>query len=129
MLMGPSFKAITRRSPLTRSISSIVASDVTAQPADSCHLVPMVAAIRQTMHRRPRRLSADAGYYSEANVTAKAVRGIDLFVAVRKHRHHAAPEPVTRGRIPQSCLHQGADAAQVAHQARPPNLQPPESDR
>jgi transposase len=81
----------------------IVATDVTAQPADACHLVPMVAAIRQTMRRRPRRLSADAGYYSEANVTAKAVRGIDLYVAVRKQRHHARVEPAPRGRIPQTC--------------------------
>src|SRR5208283_776055 len=62
----------------------IVAADVTAQPADSCHLVPMVQAVRETTRRRPRRLSADAGYYSEANVTATAVRGIDLYVAVRK---------------------------------------------
>ena len=40
----------------------IVAADVTAQPADACHLVPMVTAIKQTTGRRPRRLTADAGY-------------------------------------------------------------------
>ena len=79
----------------------IVAADVTAQPADSCHLVPMVQAVRATLRRRPRRLSADAGYYSEANVTAKAVRGIDLYIAVRKQRHHQSVEPAPRGRIPQ----------------------------
>lgn len=79
----------------------IVAADVTAQPADSCHLVPMVEAVRVTMRRRPRRLSADAGYYSEANITAKAVRGIDLYVAVRKQRHHQPVAPAPRGRIPQ----------------------------
>jgi transposase len=78
----------------------IVAADVTAQPADSCHLVPMVQAVRKTTRRRPRRLSADAGYYSEANVTATAVRGIDLYVAVRKQRHHQPVEPAPRGRIP-----------------------------
>jgi len=81
----------------------IVATEVTAQPADSCHLVPMVEAIRRTTRRRPRRLTADAGYYSEANVTAKALRGIDLYVAVRKQRHGDPAEPAPRGRIPQHC--------------------------
>jgi transposase len=81
----------------------IVAADVTAQPADACHLVPMVQAVRETTRRRPRRLSADAGYYSEANVTAKAVRGIDLYVAVRKQRHNQPVERAPRGRIPQHC--------------------------
>jgi transposase len=79
----------------------IVATDVTAQPADACHLVPMVTAIQQTTGRRPRRLTADAGYFSEANITAKSVRGIDLYIAVRKDKHTQAPEPAARGRIPQ----------------------------
>ncbi len=38
----------------------------------------MVQAVKQMVGRRPRRLTADAGYFSEANVMAKAVRGIDL---------------------------------------------------
>lgn len=78
----------------------IVATDVTAQPSDVCHLVPMVTAIKQTTGRRPRRLTADAGYFSEANVIAKPVRGIDLYIAVRKDKHMQAPEPGPRGRIP-----------------------------
>jgi transposase len=81
----------------------IVAADVTAQPADACHLVPMVTAIKQTTGHRPRRLTADAGYFSEANVTATLVRGIDLYLAVRKDKHTEAPEPPPRGRIPQHC--------------------------
>jgi len=81
----------------------IVATDVTAQPSDACHLVPMVTAINQTAGRRPRRLTADAGYFSEANVTAKLVRGIDLYIAVRKDKHSQAPDPAARGRIPQHC--------------------------
>jgi transposase len=79
----------------------IVATDVTAQPADACHLVPMVTAIKQTTGRRPRRLTADAGYFSEANVRAKPVRGIDLYIAVRKGKHSQVSEPAPRGRIPQ----------------------------
>jgi transposase len=79
----------------------IVATDVSAQPADACHLVPMVQAVKQTMGRRPRRLSADAGYFSEANVTAQSVRGIDLYIAVRKQKHHEVIPPAPRGRIPQ----------------------------
>lgn len=79
----------------------IVATDVSAQPADACHLVPMVQAVKQTTGRRPRRVSADAGYFSEANVTAKPVRGIDLYIAVRKQKHHEVILPAPRGRIPQ----------------------------
>ena len=81
----------------------IVATDVTAQPADACHLVPMVTAIKQTTGRRPRRLTADAGYFSEANVTAKPVQGIDLYIAVRKNKHTQALAPAPRGRIPLHC--------------------------
>jgi len=81
----------------------IVATDVTAQPSDVCHLVPMVTAIKQMTGRRPRRLTADAGYFSEANVTAKPVRGIDLYIAVRKDTHTQGPAPAPRGRIPQHC--------------------------
>lgn len=81
----------------------IVATDVTAQPSDACHLVPMVTAIKQIAGRRPRRLTADAGYFSEANVTAKPVRGIDLYIAVRKDKHSQAPDPTARGPIPQHC--------------------------
>jgi len=81
----------------------IVAADVSAQPRDACHLVPMVTAIKQATGRRPRRLTADAGYFSEANVTAKPVRGIDLYIAVQKDQHCCSPEPVPRGRIPATC--------------------------
>jgi transposase len=81
----------------------IVATDVSAQPSDVCHLVPMVTAIKQMMGRRPRRLTADAGYFSEANVTAKPVRGIDLYIAVRKDKHTQGPAPAPRGRIPHHC--------------------------
>ena len=81
----------------------IVATDVTAQPADACHLVPMVTAIKQRTGRRPRRLTADAGYFSEANLTAKPVHGIDLYIGVRKDKHTQAPESAPRGRIPQNC--------------------------
>ena len=79
----------------------IVATGVTAQPADACHLIPMVTAIKQMSGRRPRRLTADAGYFSDANGTAKSVRGIDLYIAVRIDKHTQAPQPAPRGRIPQ----------------------------
>ncbi len=81
----------------------IVATDVTAQPADACHLVPMVTAIKETTGRRPHRLSADAGYFSEANVTARAVKRIDLYIAVKKEKHAQPPAPAPRGRIPIHC--------------------------
>jgi transposase len=78
----------------------IVATDVTAQPADAPHLVPMATAIAENTAHAPTRLSADAGYFSEANVTAELVQEIDLYIATGKVKHGAPVPPAPRGRIP-----------------------------
>jgi murein DD-endopeptidase MepM/ murein hydrolase activator NlpD len=58
----------------------IVAADLTQQTNDRQQLLPMLDQVRQNMGRNPDRVSADAGYYSEANVTAESVAGIDLSI-------------------------------------------------
>jgi transposase len=100
---GAFIQAYNAQAAVDATHQLIVATDVTAQPADACHLVPMVTAIKETTGRRPRRLTADAGYFSEANVTAKPVRGIELYIAVRTTKHTQTAEPAPRGRIPQHC--------------------------
>jgi len=78
----------------------IVAADVTAQPADAPQLIPMATAIVENTGQAPARLSADAGYFSEANATAEAVQEIDLYIATGKMKHGAPVPPAPRGRIP-----------------------------
>ncbi len=80
----------------------IVAADVTAQPKDALHLVPLVDAIEQQIGQRPQRVSADANYFSEDNVAALTERQIDAFIATQKVKHTQLPSPAPRGRIPQN---------------------------
>ena len=77
----------------------IVAIDVTAQPADRPHLEPMAAAVAENTGQTPKRLSADAGYFSENAVTALAPK-IDLYIATEKVKHSQPVLPAPRGRIP-----------------------------
>jgi len=78
----------------------IVATDVTAQPADARHLEPMATAIMETTGQPPARLSADAGYFSEDAVTALGAHGIDPYIATEKVKHSQPVPPAPRGRIP-----------------------------
>jgi len=78
----------------------IVAADVTAQAADAPHLQPMAAAIARHTGQRPRRLSADAGYFSERAITALIADQIDPYIAPEKVRHGEALPGAPRGRIP-----------------------------
>ncbi len=76
----------------------IVACTVTNQSADTPHLLPLVAAVRRNTRRRPRRLLADGGYWSEATVTALTAAKIEPLIAPRKVKHGPAPPP-PRGRM------------------------------
>jgi len=78
----------------------IVATGVSADATDTRALPAMVDAIEANTGRRPRRLLADAGYHSDANLAALAERSIDAYIAARRERHgEPAPAP-PRGRIP-----------------------------
>jgi hypothetical protein len=78
----------------------IVAQHVTAASPDAEQLQPAVEAVIRGLHRRPRVVLADAGYWSEANVVARQDRGIDVLIATGR-RKHSEPVPVApRGRPP-----------------------------
>jgi transposase len=78
----------------------IVATDVTAQPADAPHLAPMATAIEENTGQPPMRLSADAGYFSEDAVKALVANEIDPYIATEKVKHSHPMPPAPRGRIP-----------------------------
>ena len=78
-----------------------MAQQVTAAAPDVQHLVPVVTAIAQALHRKPAVVLADAGYWSEANVRALEGKGIEPLIATGR-RKHTEPRPrAPRGRPPQ----------------------------
>ncbi|MGH7379670.1 MAG: transposase, partial [Candidatus Methylomirabilales bacterium] len=79
----------------------IVACTVTNQAADAPHAVPLVDAVRAHTRRRPRRVLADAGYWSAATAAALTRRRIEPFLAPTKVKHGAPPPAAPRGRTPQ----------------------------
>jgi transposase len=71
----------------------IVAQALTNQSPDPEHLVPMVALMEQNLGTRPEKFSADAGYFSEANLQVLAEKGIEAFIPPRRQKHGQAPPP------------------------------------
>jgi len=67
----------------------IVALDVVQQSNDKQQLVPMLEAVHATLGVNPQKLSADAGYFSDAAIAAAEASGVQLFVPPDRHKHGA----------------------------------------
>jgi transposase len=65
----------------------IVAAAVTQEANDKQQLVPMLEQVKLLTGGAPQQATADAGYFSEANVTEPKLEGIDLFVAPDREKH------------------------------------------
>jgi transposase len=70
----------------------IVATGVTQAANDVKQLVPMLMLVKENTGRLPEAASADAGYFSESNVTAPELEGLDLFVAPDRQKHGDASD-------------------------------------
>ncbi len=70
----------------------IVAAEVTQETNDKKQLLPMIARIAANLEQKPEKVSADAGYFSEANVTDELVKDVDLYVATGRDKHGGAVE-------------------------------------
>lgn len=68
----------------------IVAQGLTNAGHDQQQMVPMVEAIQSNTGGKPRELSADSGYCSEANLQALAQRGIHAYLATGRQQHGSA---------------------------------------
>ena len=78
----------------------IVATTVTQAPNDKEQLEPMVKEMSENLGKKlPKKLTADAGYYSENNVKVLGDKRIDGYIAVDRMKHGEVPPPV-RGRPP-----------------------------
>jgi transposase len=73
----------------------IVAAEVTQQTTDNHQLLPMLDRVKDNLGRQPQAASADAGYWSEANIPDEGVAGIDLYIAAGRMKHEETPRPAT----------------------------------
>jgi hypothetical protein len=78
----------------------IVAAEITNRPTDRGQAEPMMAVVKGNLGQLPRRMSADAGYFSSDAVTNLTALGIDVYLPPDKIGHRFALPPAPRGRIP-----------------------------
>ncbi len=72
-----------------------MAAEVSQETTDNCQLLPMLDQVKQNLGRKPDAASADAGYWSKANVTDESVAGIDLHIATGRDKHEKTIETAT----------------------------------
>jgi len=65
----------------------IVAQHVTTNASDVHELVPLLEALHANLGRRPREVSADAGYCSERNLHARRRRRLRGYIATGRQKH------------------------------------------
>src|SRR6266508_3306558 len=78
----------------------IVAQHVTAAAPDVQQLPAVVAAITAGLHRKPKQVLADAGYWSEANAQLLEGKHIAAYTATTRQPHGERLAPSPRGRPP-----------------------------
>ncbi len=77
----------------------ILAQALTNQPPDVEHFLPLLERVVENCGEVPQVVTADAGYFSEENLTRAASMGIEAYVATGREKHGVQPAPV-RGRRP-----------------------------
>jgi transposase len=80
----------------------IVGQSVTQDTNDKKQLMPMITTIAQQSGDQPTQLLADAGYCSDANLTAIGDTPIDAYISTRKQKHGERPGPCPRGPLPKT---------------------------
>lgn len=74
----------------------IVALAVSNQPPDCEHFVPMLDRIVDNCGTAPARASADNGYLSDENLARASSRGIDVYIAPGRVKHHKMEDAATK---------------------------------
>jgi hypothetical protein len=72
----------------------IVAAEVMQETNDKMQLIPMIAQVVTNLEQKPDKVSADTGYFSEANVTAESVKDVDLYVATGRDKHSGVMQTI-----------------------------------
>jgi transposase len=77
----------------------IVAQALTNQSPDVEHLLPMVEQVVSNCSGPPAVMTADTGYFSEANLVGATCLGVEAYLATGRQKHGEESPPV-RGRMP-----------------------------
>ena len=77
----------------------IVAHGLVASTSDQDQLVVLIDGIKANLGRRPKEASADAGYCSEANLTALRKRRIAAYIATGRAKHPGQDKRNLSGRL------------------------------
>lgn len=80
----------------------IVGQSVTQETNDKKQLLPMITIIAHQSGLTPPQVLADAGYCSDASLTAIADTPIDAYISTRKQKHGERPGPCPRGPLPKT---------------------------
>ena len=78
----------------------VVATTLTNRSPDCPELPSMLDQVAENTGVTPKTLLADAGYFSEDNVTATTARKVDPLIATGRLRHGEEAPPAPRGRLP-----------------------------
>jgi len=79
----------------------IVATRVSQQANDKCELKPLIEELKSNLDgAKPKKVSADSGYYSEDNLTYLAEEEIEAYVATGRLQHTDRLLPAPRGGSP-----------------------------
>jgi hypothetical protein len=92
-------KAYNAQAAVDGHAQVIVAAAVTHEANDKQQLVPMLTQVETNFGAASAAASSDSGYLSTAEVTAEALAGTDLYVAVDRQWHGKAPT-VARPPVP-----------------------------
>jgi transposase len=80
----------------------IVAADVAQETNDKKQIEPMVDHIQHNLKKMPKHLLADAGYFSEDNISFLHQQNIKALIPPDRIRHTEKPLAAPRGRIPKN---------------------------
>jgi transposase len=84
---GSFIQAYNAQAAVDSQAQVIVAAEITQEANDSRQLLPMIEQVVVNAGRKPDAVSADAGYWSEDNVSDERVAGIDLHIATGRQKH------------------------------------------
>ena len=95
-------QAYNCQAAVDKEAQGVVATTVTQEPNDKQQLKPLLQKVAENnAGLLPKKLSADAGYFSEANCTSLLKDGVDAYIATGKTKHdEIVLSP--RGRIPKN---------------------------
>ena len=98
---GAFVQAYNCQAAVDQNSQIIVANSVTQEANDKQQVKPMVERIlANTQGQKPKKVTADSGYFSEDNISTLQEKKVDSYIATEKFKHGERPPPAPKGRIP-----------------------------